>query len=75
MIANLHSHLEGRVRPATAAELAVELGLPGADWERALELDAPADLTVYLAKVAASYPFFAEPAALARITREASTER
>jgi len=71
MIANLHSHLEGRVRPATAAELAVELGLPGADWERALELDAPADLTVYLAKVAASYPFFAEPAALARITREA----
>ncbi|MET1020531.1 MAG: adenosine deaminase [Microterricola sp.] len=73
MLINLHTHLEGRIRPATAGELAVDLGLPDArrDWGRALELDVPADLTVYLQKVAASYPFFANAEALRRITREA----
>ena len=28
MLLNLHSHLEGRVRPATAAELGPRLGVP-----------------------------------------------
>lgn len=73
MLLNLHSHLEGRLRPSTARELASVFGTPGAagDWSTALELEAPADLTVYLEKVAASYPFFADGDAIARITREA----
>lgn len=73
MLVNLHSHLEGRVRPATAAELSAELGLadPPEGWEGRLALDGPADLTVYLRKVAATYPFFRSPAAAERIAREA----
>jgi adenosine deaminase len=70
---NLHSHLEGRLRPATAAELAAEAGIPApaGGWEKALQLDGPADLTVYLTKVAATYPFFRSPQHIARITCEA----
>jgi adenosine deaminase len=70
---DLHSHLEGRVRPATAAELAAALGAPAPDggWEHALRLPGPADLTAYLACVAASYPLFRDPAATARIAYEA----
>jgi adenosine deaminase len=70
---NLHTHLEGRVRPTTAAELAAELGLvqPVMGWQRALELPGPSDLTVYLEKVASTYQLFAHPEALARIAREA----
>ncbi|WP_405483717.1 adenosine deaminase [Streptomyces sp. NBC_00009] len=73
MLINLHTHLEGRVRPSTAAELARRAGLaePGQGWETAIRLDGPADLTVYLAKVAATYPFFDTGETLARITREA----
>lgn len=73
MLVDLHSHLEGRVRPETAAELASELGLaaPEGGWERAIQLDGPADLTVYLAKVAVTYPFFRSPGAARRIAREA----
>ncbi|WP_111765640.1 adenosine deaminase [Nakamurella deserti] len=73
LLLNLHSHLEGRVRPDTAAELGSRLGLPDppGGWADALELDAPADLTVYLAKVASTYPFFGDPESLARITSEA----
>jgi adenosine deaminase len=73
MLINLHSHLEGRLRPETAAELAAPLGLaaPAGDWGQALQLTGPADLTVYLQKVAASYPFFAQRENIARIAREA----
>ena len=73
MLVNLHSHLEGRVRPETAAELAEPLGLkqPKEGWVQALELDGPADLTVFLRKVAASYPFFGSREGLYRIAREA----
>lgn len=73
MLINLHTHLEGRVRPQTAAELARRLGLPDADrdWEEALQLEAPANLTVYLAKVSSTYPFFSDYEVLARIAREA----
>ncbi len=76
MLINLHSHLEGRLRPTTASELATELGLSTAvrtdeDWTRALQLQGPANLTVYLAKVAASYPFFATVPAIERIACEA----
>ena len=73
MLVNLHSHLEGRVRPSTAAELAAAAGLPTpkGGWERAIRLDGPADLTVYLAKVASTYPFFRSLDAARRIAREA----
>lgn len=73
MLVNLHSHLEGRVRPATAAELAAAAGLPepAGGWEQAIRLTGPADLTVYLAKVAATYPFFRSLDAARRIAREA----
>lgn len=73
MLINLHSHLEGRVRPETAADLATsaEIASPEGGWDAALQLDAPADLTVYLAKVASTYPFFCSPAATERIAREA----
>jgi adenosine deaminase len=70
---NLHSHLEGRLRPSTAAALAAEAGVapPEGGWERALQLEGPANLTVYLSKVAATYPFFRSPAHIARIACEA----
>lgn len=70
---NLHSHLEGRLRPATAAALAAEAGVPAPEggWERTLQLAGPANLTVYLTKVAASYPFFRSPRHIARIACEA----
>ncbi|GAA3881668.1 adenosine deaminase [Leifsonia kafniensis] len=73
MLVNLHSHLEGRVRPSTAAELATSAGLPTPEggWERAIRLEGPADLTVYLAKVASTYPFFRSLDAARRIAREA----
>jgi len=70
---NLHSHLEGRARPATAAALAAEAGVhpPEGGWKRALQLELPSNLTVYLSKVAATYPFFRSRAHVARIAREA----
>lgn len=70
---NLHSHLEGRLRPSTAAALAAEAGVPPPKrgWEQALQLDGPANLTVYLSKVAATYPFFRSPQHIARIACEA----
>jgi adenosine deaminase len=70
---NLHSHLEGRLRPSTAAALATEAGVspPEGGWENALQLDGPSNLTVYLSKVAATYPFFRSPAHIARIACEA----
>ncbi|MBX3099367.1 MAG: adenosine deaminase [Salinibacterium sp.] len=73
VLIDLHSHLEGRVRPDTAAELAAGLGVPAPDggWERAIQLDGPADLTVYLAKVAVTYPLFRSLEAARRIAREA----
>jgi adenosine deaminase len=73
MLIDLHSHLEGRVRPSTAAELAEAGGVPApaGGWEQAIRLTGPADLTVYLAKVASTYPFFQSVDAARRIAREA----
>lgn len=73
MLINLHSHLEGRVRPETATELARQLGIPDPDggWARAIRVERPGTLTEYLAKVAATYPFFRSPDAVRRIAREA----
>lgn len=73
MLVNLHTHLEGRIRPSTAAELADTAGIPGPSggWANALTLEGPSDLTVYLAKVAASYPLLRSPDAVERVAREA----
>jgi adenosine deaminase len=70
---NLHTHLEGWVRPATAAELARDAGVPApaGGWDRALRMDAPADLTAYLAHVAAAYPVLGSAEGLRRVAREA----
>jgi adenosine deaminase len=70
---NLHCHLEGCVRPSTAADIAREHGIPdpGEGWESAFRMDAPADLTVFLAHVAAAYPVMGFAGALRRIAREA----
>lgn len=70
---NLHTHLEGWVRPVTAAELARDAGVPTPDggWDRALRMDAPADLTVYLRHVAAAYPVLGSAEGLRRVAREA----
>jgi len=69
---NLHTHLEGWVRPETAAELAASMGVPtpGGGWESALRVAAPADLTVFLAHVAAAYPVLGAPDAMRRVARE-----
>ena len=70
---DLHSHLEGRVRPATAAGLAKDLGAPEPPqgWAAALRLQEPGDLTAYLRCVAASYPLLRHPDAVRRIAYEA----
>jgi adenosine deaminase len=73
VLVNLHCHLEGTVRPETAAELAAPLGVtaPGGDWAEALTMAAPADLTVFLAHVAAVYPLLGSAEALERVACEA----
>jgi adenosine deaminase len=72
VLLNLHTHLEGCVRPETARELALSAGLPEpADWEAALHMRDPADLTVFLAHVAAAYPVLAHLDGLARVAMEA----
>jgi adenosine deaminase len=70
---NLHTHLEGWVRPTTAADLAASMGvpMPAKNWEDALLMREPADLTVFLAHVAAAYPVLASPDAMRRVAREA----
>lgn len=70
---NLHSHLEGSVRPATAAELAQRFGVPApADgWDAALQMAAPGTLTTFLAHVAHAYPLFGSADAVYRLVWEA----
>jgi adenosine deaminase len=70
---NLHSHLEGSIRPSTAAELAAELGLPTppGGWEDALEMKETGTLTTFLGHVARGYPLFATPDAVRRLVSEA----
>ena len=70
---NLHSHLEGSVRPATAVELAEELAVPAPaeGWAAALEMRDPGSLTTFLVHVAHAYPLFRTPEAIHRLVREA----
>jgi adenosine deaminase len=70
---NLHTHLEGWVRPDTAADLARAMGVPepAGGWDDALRMREPADLTVFLAHVAAAYPVLGSAESLRRVAREA----
>ena len=70
---NLHTHLEGWVRPTTATELAHELDLPTppGGWDAALRMREPGTLTTFLTHVASGYPLFATPDAVRRIVSEA----
>ena len=70
---NLHTHLEGSIRPATAAELADAQGLPApaGGWGHALRMREAGTLTTFLAHVAVAYPLFATPTAVARLVAEA----
>ena len=70
---NLHTHLEGTIRPRTAAELADAYGIrtPSGGWEAALRMREAGTLTTFLGHVAAAYPLFATPDAVARIVAEA----
>jgi adenosine deaminase len=70
---NLHTHLEGWVRPDTAAELAAELGVdtPAAGWADAMRVHVPGDLPAFLQRVAVVYPLLRTTAALERVTAEA----
>ena len=70
---NLHSHLEGSVRPSTAAEIAAELGIPFPveGWDGALRMSEAGNLTTFLAHVAHAYPLFQSREAMYRIVTEA----
>jgi len=70
---NLHTHLEGSIRPRTAAELAEAHGIPAppGGWEDALRMREAGTLTTFLAHVAAAYPLFTTPDAIGRIVTEA----
>jgi adenosine deaminase len=73
MLLNLHTHLEGCVRPSTAAELARERGVPepAGGWQAALRMRDSGTLTTFLAHVAAVYPMLGDADAIHRIAREA----
>lgn len=70
---NLHSHLEGSVRPATAVQLAEDLGLPSPPegWDAALRMREPGTLTEFLVHVAHAYPLFRSAEAVYRLVWEA----
>lgn len=73
MLLNLHTHLEGSLRPATAAHLARHQGVPSpaAGWDAALRMRCPGTLTEFLAHVAAGYPLLGDADAIAQVANEA----
>lgn len=70
---NLHTHLEGSVRPGTAADLASELAvpMPPGGWPAALQMTSTGTLTSFLEHVERAYPLFATPEAIHRLVAEA----
>ncbi len=70
---NLHTHLEGSVRPATAADLAASQGVPTppGGWDAGLRMAAPGTLTDFLGHVALVYPLLGTPEAMRRVVHEA----
>jgi len=73
MLINLHTHLEGTVRPGTAAELAERMGVatPEGGWENAFRIKEKGDLTIFLAHVAMAYPLLGNAENLRRVAFEA----
>ena len=76
---NLHTHLEGSVRPATFIELAQRQGLPlpgkADEVEDMLKVDGnEKSLADYLAKIAVNYPILKNPATLRRVAYEAAED-
>jgi len=76
---NLHSHLEGSIRPATFVELALAQGLPlpapPNEMGRALQVTGEErSLADYLAKIALVYPVLKNAAALRRVSFEAAQD-
>jgi adenosine deaminase len=76
---NLHTHLEGSVRPATLIELARDQGLPlpipASEVPAAMQVSgAEQSLADYLAKIAFAYPYLKNAAALRRVCREAAED-
>lgn len=73
MLLNLHTHLEGTVRPDTAAELAAEMGLPAParGWENAFRIKGRGNLTAFLSHVAVAYPVLGRAENLRRVAFEA----
>lgn len=70
---NLHSHLEGSIRVATAVELATELEIaePDGGWAATLQMEGRGTLTTFLWHVAQGYPLLASPGAIRRTVTEA----
>jgi adenosine deaminase len=76
---NLHTHLEGSVRPLTFIELAVTQGLPlpapVGEMGRALQVTGEErSLADYLAKIALTYPLLKNAASLRRVSFEAAED-
>lgn len=73
MLVNLHTHLEGTVRPSTAIELAATVNCPTpvGGWENAFLIKNPSNLTVFLSHVAMAYPLLANAENLRRVAYEA----
>ncbi|MCX6452229.1 MAG: adenosine deaminase, partial [Actinobacteria bacterium] len=73
MLINLHTHLEGTVRPGTAAELAESMNVPTppGGWENAFRIKKKGDLTIFLAHVAMAYPLLGNAENLRRVAFEA----
>lgn len=76
---NLHTHLEGSVRPATLIELAraqnIRLPAPEADVPAAMQVSGTeTSLADYLAKIAFSYPVLKNADALRRTCFEAAED-
>jgi adenosine deaminase len=76
---NLHTHLEGSVRPATLVELAraqgLSLAVPEAAVSAAMQVSGKeTSLVDYLAKISFAYPILRSAQALQRVSREAAQD-
>jgi adenosine deaminase len=76
---NLHSHLEGSVRPATFRELALQQGVIFREEDSCIEdmlqvNGSETSLADYLAKIAVNYSVLKNPAAMRRVAYEAAED-
>ncbi|MEJ6618663.1 MAG: hypothetical protein QNL07_05285, partial [Candidatus Planktophila sp.] len=73
MLINLHTHLEGTLRPSSALEIAIQGGIPApiGGWENAFRIRGTGNLTKFLAHVAMAYPLLNSAENLRRVAFEA----